>query len=160
MRAEFVALGGRAAGAASALTSTLPPPSVLLEELSAARASFTDLRSDMLEHAGALALVLDTEVVESCRDLEPVLAAIRAAEEQRARVAAWEAARESVLVVLDRVMALIHREEKGFTPLVECRESAREMHAALSGQPPEDLEHETKMIPGKVRPFLRSEDVG
>ena len=68
----------------------------------------------MLEHAGSLALVLDTEGVESCRDLEPVLAAIQAAEEQRARVTAWEEARESVLVVLDRVMALIHREEKGF----------------------------------------------
>jgi hypothetical protein len=154
LRAEFAALGGRAAGAAGALTSTLPPPSVLLEELSAARTSFTDLRSTMLEHAGSLAVVLDTEGVESCRDLEPVLAAIRAAEEQRARVAAWEAARESVLVVLDRVMALIHREEKGFTPLVECRERAREMHAALSGAPPDDLEHETKMIPRKVRPYL------
>src|SRR5262249_39142738 len=72
---------------------------------------------------------------------------------QRARVTAWEAARESVLVVLDRVMALIHREEKGFAPLVECRERAREMHAALSGPPPDDLEHETKMVPGKGRPF-------
>jgi len=79
LRDEFVALGGRAAGAAGALTSTLPPPSILLEELSAARSSFSELRSAMLEHAGSLALVLDTEGVESCRDLEPVLAAIQAA---------------------------------------------------------------------------------
>ena len=153
LRAEFVALGGRAAGAAGALTSTLPPPSVLLEELSAARTSFTELRSAMLEHAGSLALVLDAEGVASCRDLEPVLAAIQAAEEQQARVMAWEEARESVLVVLDRVMALIHREEKGFAALGQCQERAREMHAELSGPLPEDLEHETKMVPGKVRPF-------
>ena len=73
----------------------------------------------MLEHAGSLALVLDTEGVASCRDLEPVLAAIQAAEEQQARVTAWEEARESVMVVLDRVMALIHREEKGFAALVD-----------------------------------------
>ena len=153
LRAEFVALGDRAAGAADALTSTLPPPSILLEELSAARTSFTDLRSAMLEHAGSLALVLDAEGVSSCRDLEPVLAAIQAAEEQQARVTAWEEARESVLVVLDRVMALIHREEKGFAALGQCQERAREMHADLSGPLPEDLEHETKMVPGKVRPF-------
>jgi hypothetical protein len=153
LRAEFVALGGRAAGAAGALTSTLPPPSILLEELSAARTSFTELRSAMLEHAGSLALVLDTDGVASCRDLEPVLAAIQAAEEQQARVKAWEEARESVMVVLDRVMALIHREEKGFTALGQCQERAREMHAELSGPLPDDLEHETKMVPGKVRPF-------
>ncbi|HVG76543.1 MAG TPA: hypothetical protein VNF03_00295 [Patescibacteria group bacterium] len=121
--------------------------------MSAARTSFTELRSAMLEHAGSLALVLDAEGVSSCRDLEPVLAAIQAAEEQQARVTAWEEARESVMVVLDRVMALIHREEKGFAALGQCQESAREMHAELSGPLPEDLEHETKMVPGKVRPF-------
>ena len=153
LRAEFVALGGRAAGAAGALSSALPPPSVLLEELSAARTSFTELRTAMLEHAGSLALVLDGEGIGSCRDLEPVLVAIRGAEEQRARVGAWEEARESVLVVLDRVMALIHREERGFAPLGQCQEKAREMHAALTGPPPDDLEHETKMVPGRVRPF-------
>ena len=88
----------------------------------------------MLEHAGSLALVLDTEGLESCRDLEPVLAAIQAAEEHRARVSAWEEARESVLVVLDRVMALIHREERGFIPLAQCQERAREMQQPCPGR--------------------------
>ena len=55
LRAEFVALGGRAEGAASALTSTLPPPSILLEELSAARTSFTELN---LGYGSSLAMVL------------------------------------------------------------------------------------------------------
>ena len=56
--------------------------------------------------------------------------------------------------MLDRVMTLIHREENDFAPLGQCQERAREMHAALAGPPPDDLEHETKMVPGKVRPFV------
>ncbi|HTO11053.1 MAG TPA: hypothetical protein VMQ51_05735 [Candidatus Binatia bacterium] len=153
LRADFAALGTRAADAASALAAKLPPPPALLDELSAARDAFAELRDAMVEHAGTLALVLDGERLGNLRDLEPVLAAIGAAEERQAQLQAWEEARESALVALDRVMALIHREERGFGALAECQARARELHGALSGSTPDDIEHETVMISAKLRPF-------
>ena len=153
LRADFAALGTRAAGAAAALAATLPPPTVLLDELTAARAAFTDLRTAMVEHAGQLALIVDAETLGSVRDLEPVLAAIAAAEEQRRKLAAWQEARENALVALDRVLALIHREEKSFPALAEAQARARELHGALSGAAPDDLEHATTLLPGRLRPY-------
>jgi hypothetical protein len=153
LRADFAALGTRAADAASALAAKLPPPPALLDELSAARDAFTELRDAMLEHAGALALVLDGENLGSLRDLEPVLAAIAAAEAQQTQAHAWEEARESALLILDRVMALIHRDDRSFGPLAESQARARELHAMLAGSTPRDVEHETVMISGIVRPF-------
>jgi hypothetical protein len=153
LRADFAALGTRAAGAAEAMAATLPPPTTLLEELTAARTAFADLRTAMLDHAGELSLVLDAEGLGTLRDLEPVLAAIGAAEARRVRLAAWQEAREDALGVLDRMMALIHREEKGFSALADAQQRARELHGALSGSVPEDLEHETRLLPGRIRPY-------
>ena len=153
LRADFSALGSRAADAASALAAKLPPPPALLDELTAAREAFTELRDAVVEHAGSLALVLDGERLGTLRDLEPVLAAIGAAEERQARVQAWEEAREGALLLLDRVMALIHREEQSFGALATCQSRARELHGALSRATPDDMEHETVMLSGKLRPF-------
>ena len=153
LRADFAALGTRAADAATALAARLPPPPALLDELSAARDAFTELRDAVLEHAGTLALVLDGERLATLRDLEPVLAAIGAAEARQVQQHAWEQARESALVVLDHVMELIHREDAGFGPLAECQARARELHGALSSSAPDHIEHETVMTSGKLRPF-------
>jgi len=153
LRSDFAALGTRAAGAAEALVATLPPPTLLLDELSAARDAFAALRSAMLQQAGALSLVFDADELGTLRDLEPVLAAITAAEEHRARLAAWEEAREEAFGVLDRVIGLIYREDKSLPALGEAQGRARELRAALSGSAPTELEHETKMLPGKTRPF-------
>lgn len=153
LRTDFAALGIRAAEAASALTARLPPPPALVDDLGAAREAFDALRSAMMEQAGALALVLDAERLDTLRDLEPVLGAIAAAERRQALVEAWEEAREGALVVLDRVMALIHRDDPAFAALADCQVRARELHGALADSVPDDLEHETKMVSGKVRPF-------
>jgi hypothetical protein len=154
LRADFAALGTRAADAATALAAKLPPPPALLEDLSAAREAFTELRNAMLAQAGALALVLDVERLGTLRDLEPVLAAIAGAERRRTQAAAWEETREEALLVLDGVMALIHREDAGFAPLAESQARARDLHTVLSSAVPDDLEHETKMVSGKLRPFV------
>src|SRR5439155_15660214 len=37
--------------------------------------------------------------------------------------------------------------------LAECQVRARELHGALSAATPDDLEHETVMLSGKLRPF-------
>jgi hypothetical protein len=154
LRADFTALGTRAAGAAQGLAATLPPPTALLDELNSARDSFTALRTAMLEHAGALSVVFDAGALGSLRDLEPVLAAITAAEEQRARVAAWEEARDEAFGVLDRVVALIHREDKALPALGEAQGKARELRAALAGGAPAELEQETKQLPDRTRPYV------
>jgi hypothetical protein len=153
LRADFAALSTRAADAASALVARLPPPPALLDDLSAARDAFTDLRDAVMEHAGSLDLVLDDERLETLRDLEPVLAAIGAAEERQAQLQAWEEAREIALPALDRVMALTHREDKGFAPLADCQSRARELRGALSAATPDDLRHETVMLSSRLRPF-------
>ena len=151
--ADFAALGSRAAGAARALTSTVPPATAFLDELGAARHAFSILRADVLEKAGALAVVLEADRLRCLRDLEPALAAIAAAEAQRARLAAWEEARREALGVLAGALALVHREDKSLPVLDEAHRQARELHATLSGPPPEALEDETSRLPARTRPY-------
>ncbi|HEU4371090.1 MAG TPA: hypothetical protein VFV05_22960 [Methylomirabilota bacterium] len=153
LRADFAALGTRAAGAATALTATLPPPAELLEELTAARDAFADLRGAMVAQAGALSLVLDDEALGTLSDLEPVLAAIAAAEERRAQLAAWRTAREDARSVLEQVTALIHREGKPLPALADCQDRARELHTALTGPLPDDLDDAIAALPTTLRPY-------
>jgi len=153
LRADFAALGSRAADAASALAAKLPPSSALLDELSAARGAFTELRTAMVQEAGALDVALDVESLGTLRDLEPVLSAIAAAEERRMLLGAWTDTREEALAVLDRVMALIHREEKGFAPLAECQARARELHGMLAGAGPRNVEQATRTLAATLQPF-------
>src|SRR6185369_15779028 len=87
------------------------------------------------------------------RDLEPVLAAITAAEEHRTRLAAWDTARKDALGVLGRVMGLTHREDKTLPTLTECQGRARELHVTLAGPAPEGLEGETRALPDKMRTY-------
>jgi hypothetical protein len=153
LRLDFAALGGRAAGAARSLTATQPPTPAILEELSAARSAFTTLRAAVLERAGALSVVIDGDGLGCLRDLEPALAAIAAAEAQRARLAAWEDARRHALGVLDGVLALIHREDRSLPALEDAQHRARELHAELSDPPPAALEDETALLPARTRPY-------
>ena len=153
LRADFAALGARAADAASALAAKLPPSSALLDELSAAREAFTELRTAMVQEASALDVVLDVERLGTLRDLEPVLSAIAAAEERRMLLGAWKETRDEALVVLDRVMALTHREEKGFAPLAECQARARELHGILAGAGPRNVEQATRTLAATLQPF-------
>ena len=153
LRSDFAALGVRAAGAADALTATLPPPTTLVDELTAAREAFTGLRTAMVEQAATLAIVLHAEDLGTLRDLEPVLAAISDAETHRARLATWDAARKDALGVLGRVVALVHREDKTLPTLAECQGRARELHVVLAGPAPDDLEQATTQLPEQMRPY-------
>src|SRR5262249_29881111 len=123
------------------------------DALTGADDAFTDLREAMLQHAGSLALDVDTERVGTLRDLEEVLAAIATAEERQAQVHEWEEARDSVLQALDQVMALAHREDPTFGALADCQARARELHGELAAFAAEDLDRETAEMSGKARPF-------
>jgi hypothetical protein len=154
LRADFAALGTHAAGAARSLAATRPPSTTLLDQLSAAGAAFAALRSAMIERAGALSLVVEVERLGSLRDLEPVLAAITAAEEHRVRVAAWEAARDEALGVLDRVKALTYRDDKPLPALGDAQRQAQSLHAELSGRTPEAPDEKaTRQLPETTRRF-------
>jgi hypothetical protein len=153
LRSDFTALGTRAASAAQALAATVPPPAELLDELTAAQAAFTGLRAAVVERAGSLGIVLDAAALATLGDLEPALVAIAAAEAQRVRLAAWEAARTEALGVLERVATLGHRDDRALPALLECQDHARQVHAALTGPAPEALEQETQRLPETVRPW-------
>ncbi|HEX6209201.1 MAG TPA: hypothetical protein VF136_00395 [Methylomirabilota bacterium] len=153
LRSDFAALGARAAGAAEALAATLPPPTPLLDELTAAREAFAGLRTAMVEQAATLSIPLEADGLGTLQDLEPVLAAIAAAEEHRAQLAAWDAARKEALGLLGRVLALVHREDKTLPTLADCQARARELHVVLAGPAPDDLERATALLPDKMRPY-------
>jgi hypothetical protein len=153
LRSDFTALGARAVGAAEALIATLPPPTSLPDELTAARKAFAGLRSAVVEQAATLSIVLDADDLGTLGDLEPVLAAIAAAEEHRARLATWDRARKDALGVLGRVMALVHREDKSLPTLADCQGRARELHVVLAGPAPDDLEQATTGLPERMRPY-------
>jgi hypothetical protein len=146
--------GVRAAAAAADLTATSPPPEALLGELRQVSGDFTSLRREVLEQAELLAAPADPSSLGTLRALDSLLATIQRSETDRVQRAAWEKARETGLAVLDKVMALIHREDRDFPALAECQAKARELHVALSSSEPADLEHETAMVGGRVRPFL------
>jgi hypothetical protein len=153
LRAEFAALGSRAAAAARALTAAVPPGPALLDDLAGAHIAFTSLRADVLERAGALSVAFDADRLGGLRDLEPALAAIATAEAHRTRLAAWEEARRNALGVLDDILGLIPREDRSLPALEEIQSRARALHAELSGPPPTALEDETSLLPAKTRPY-------
>ena len=154
LRTRFADIGARAAAASHALTATSPPPERLLQDLTAVGAEFTALRAVVLEQAASLALPPAASSLTRLRDLESVITAVIAAEEERERRAAWDVARENAVGVLDRVVGLIHRDDKDFAALAECQAKARELRAAVSGPPPADIEQQTTMLEAILGPFV------
>lgn len=153
LRSRFTDTGQRAAAAAEAMTATILPEAELIDALAETGRAFVELRSSLLQQAAPLSPIPDATSLTSLAHLEGVLHAAIEAEEQRVRQAAWEHVRETALATLDRVMGLIHHEDTAFAPLVACQAKAREMHLAISSQQPEDLEHETTIVNGRVRSF-------
>jgi hypothetical protein len=154
LRTRFVDVGARAAAAARALAATTPPPERLLQDLTALGAEFAVLRAAVLEEAASLARPPAASSVSRIRDLESVTASVIAAEEERARQAAWDVARENAAGVLDRVQILIHREDRDFPALAECQAKARELLAATSGPSPADIDRETAALEARLRPYI------
>jgi hypothetical protein len=153
LRARFADVGGRAASTARDMATTVVPSEALLDELTAVSRDFATLRDVLVEQGSTLEPPPDAGSLTTLGSLDEVVVSLERAEAERARRAAWEAARESALGVLDKVMALIHREDKELPALAECQAKARELHGSLSSAPPADLEHETTMLPGRVRAF-------
>jgi hypothetical protein len=153
LRTRFADLGARAAAASRALDATIPPPDRLLQELTAVGAEFAVLRDAVLDEAATLPRPPAASSLTRLRDLESVTAAVVAAEEERAKRAVWDVARENALAVLERVLTIIHREDKDFPGLAECHARTRELRAALSGPPPADPGQQAGTLDTLLRPF-------
>jgi hypothetical protein len=154
VRTRFAEVGTRAAAAAVEVQESAPPAVGLIDELRAVAADFDELRYAIVEEAGGLPAPPDRTALTTLRALDGLLGTLERTEADRVRRAAWEAARENALGVLDKVMALIHREDRDFPALAECQAKARELHGALAGADPADLAHETTMVSGRIRPFM------
>jgi len=153
LRTRFAEVAARAAAAAAAMRGSAVPAAALLDDLRGTAADFDELRLAILDEASALPSAPDPTRLATLKALDALVTTIGGAQTDRARRAAWEAARDDALSALDRVMTLVHREDTNFPPLAECQAKARELHAALSAAQPADLERVTTMVSGGIRPF-------
>jgi len=153
LRTRFAEVAARAAAAAAAMRASAVPAAALLDDLRGTAADFDELRLAILDEARTLPSAPDPARLGTLKALDALVTTIDGAEADRARRAAWEAARDDALSALDRVMTLVHREDTNFPPLAECQAKARELHAALSAAQPADLERVTTMVSGGIRPF-------
>src|SRR5947209_4741756 len=155
LRTRFAEVAARAAAAAAAMRASAVPAEALLDDLRGTAADFDELRLAILDEASTLPRAPDPARLGTLTAPDALVTTIAGAATDRARRAAWEAARDDALSTLDRVMTLVHREDTDFPPLAECQGKARELHAALSAAQPADLERITTMVSGGIRPRWR-----
>src|SRR5256886_1280775 len=130
---RFAGLAAKLAEAGGELEGAAPlPPDSLLEELTAARGEFIDLRSSVLDAARTLAVTAPAHTaIDGLKALEPVVRALAEATSNESRRATLAEARRRVLVVLDRIMTINHVDDPNFAALLECQAKAREIRAAV-----------------------------
>jgi hypothetical protein len=128
---SFEQLGQRLSEVAEQVrtTGTLPSES-LIEEITASRRNFTDLRARAIELVGLMSETPNAaaEEIGSMKELEALLQV--AAEAQR-KHAQQEKARMRALTVLNRLLSLIHRNQPDFAPLSECQAKSRALREAI-----------------------------
>jgi hypothetical protein len=128
----FAQFAARLTLAAQALQDPgVPPPENLIDELTSSQRNFRDLRTCALTLAQSLPIspLPEAEAIVSLVDLKALLWTVKQGEEQKAH---FEARRQQALQVLDRVLAVVHRDQIVFPPLLECKERANELRLAVS----------------------------
>src|SRR4029453_18772793 len=128
---RFADLGAKLGDAARALEEAgTPPADTLVADLAGARSTFIQLRTDVLTAAEAASVPPRGEP-ESLTELEPLLAAIETAIRMREQTAKLEQARHAVLTMLDRVLDIVHRDDRDFAPLVGVHSKARALRDSV-----------------------------
>jgi hypothetical protein len=148
---EFERLGAELAETARALKDHgMPPPPRALDAVEWARQGFERVRVQALALAqGAPDVAVPAlDDLRSLRDLLDLLDAVAASHRRRA---AFSQARETALVVLDRVQTLTHREITPFPPLVQCQAAAAELRAAVAAS--SDLHPDAEALVTGEHPF-------
>jgi hypothetical protein len=156
LAARLGALGARGTAAAASLAAPGAPPSDdLVLALDAARREFDALRAETLALVTAAGLPAPpAEAIGSTSDLEPVLGELGAALEAEERRAAAARVRAHALAILDRVSALVHRDEPAFAALVLCQKRAEEVRAALLASEDADPEVQRAAAAQMTAPFV------
>jgi hypothetical protein len=130
---RFADLGAKLGDAARALEEAgAPPADVLVVDLAGARSKFIELRSDVLNAADAASVPPRGEP-ESLTELEPLLGAIATALRLQAKTAEFEQTRQEVVATLDRVLDIVHRDDRAFPSLVGCHDKARVLREQALG---------------------------
>jgi hypothetical protein len=128
---RFVDLGANLGEAAQALDAAgAPPANGLVEALAGARGQFVQLRAQALSAADAAGVPPSTEP-QSLNEIQPLLAAISEALRSRARREALQHAQQAAVTTIDRVLEIIHQDDRAFSALVACHAKAREARAAI-----------------------------
>ena len=132
-------LGAQGTAAAAALAKPgAPPPDELVHALDDATREFDALRTEVFAAASALGLQMPAvEAIDSTKRLDAMVKLLLAGLETAERQAepAWDLA--ETVAVLDRIAALKHREDPGFSALAACQSRAADVRSALaaSGTP-------------------------
>lgn len=145
---------GLAAAAALARVGT-PPSDDLVRDLAEAARRFAALRDEVLAAAAAIELATPpADALASTRHLEPVLAALVERQEPRDRSGAAARAHAEALTVLDRVAALVHRDDPAFGALAVCHARAAEVRAALAAPGGGDPAGALLAVAEAIAPFM------
>src|SRR5262249_31333669 len=110
------------------------PSDKIIEDLTAARTAFVDLRNKLLDLANFLAIssLPEPDEILTLQDLRLLLYEVAQAEEKRPEV---EQICQGALRVLDRVSALVYRksgDSSSFPPLAQCQAEAQELRHAVA----------------------------
>ncbi len=124
----------------------------LILELGNSRNQFNDLRGRVFELAETLAVspTQKEREIDSLRGLKSLLEDAVQAEEQKEVIVQ---VRQQALTVLERILAVTHRVEIDFQPMLECQEKARTKYRAISELQGSDLHPDTKTIAEGNHPF-------
>ncbi|TMQ25238.1 MAG: hypothetical protein E6K82_07120 [Candidatus Rokuibacteriota bacterium] len=125
-------LGARGSAAAIALTGAgTPPPDDLIQELAEAGREFIALRAEVFALAAALGLTTPSAGAIDCTKRLDAMLRLLLEGLEAARRTTPSRAQGDALAVLDRVMALAHRDDPGFAALLACQARAAALRAKL-----------------------------
>ena len=120
--------------------SGLPPSDSLLQEIAAYSRNFAAVQKQAIEANNS---AIAPGEITSLKDIQN-LVETAAASEGKASI------RDAALKVIDRVLAIAHREQSDFAPLQSVQAKARELHRAISESTPTQLHSDAEsLVSGK-----------
>src|SRR5215470_4854849 len=102
--------------AAQQAQSGTPPPESLIDEITSIRTDFVDVRQRVVEATKALSInAPGMAEIDSLKALKPVIDAVAKGIADQEKRAALMEARTKVMSVLDRILAISHKDGPNFT---------------------------------------------
>lgn len=132
--------------------SGIPPTQHLVDELAASRNNFEDLRKRALDLAQELAASTSRrpEEVSSLRELKALLQSLSEAQDKKL---ADDRIKEQALGILDRTLAIVHRDGIECQPLIECQAKAAELRSAITQMTWPEVHPDVTLLAHRRHPF-------